>query len=331
MNTPEIDKPKWKSNIANFASDIFDVLWTNHESKYNNRKNKQLDYFERLSNVVKEVRMETGFDYSDIDEYKRRLLADNKKIEETKEKLRNNKKLKPLFEELKTIPWKSKWMENKIWRDIFWDLLYESMENKIWRDIFWDLLYESMENVWEEDEWEEHNFCGKLRKKTVEELKEVFKVLPKGLKYLDFCVNDLWERTVEEIKEIFSILPKDLKNFNLSDNKLWEKTGKEIKTIFSILPKGLKILNLWNNKLWKNSWEDLKEALSVLPKGIKILYLSVNDLWKKTVEELKEVFSGLPKGLKTLNMQFNNLWDKEDKIRQYCESIWINVTIWECR
>ena len=118
MNTPKIIDTKETSRITNFTNTLFDVLWKKHETIISESKNVHSDYFERLQKAVEEIREEIRYDYTDIKEYEKRLLADDKIIEVAKAKLMNHPKLKPLFEEYKSIPWKSKWMEKKIWKKI---------------------------------------------------------------------------------------------------------------------------------------------------------------------------------------------------------------------
>ena len=131
MNTPKINEPKKENRVVNFAWDVFDVLWKEHEEIFDEWKNRQLDYFERLRTAVKEERNVVDYEYSNKENYKKRLLADNKTIEEAKEKLRNHPKLKSLIEEYKTIPGNIKNWERLIWKKVLWDLLYESME-EVW-------------------------------------------------------------------------------------------------------------------------------------------------------------------------------------------------------
>ena len=52
MNTLVIDKTKWKGRVVNFEWELFDVLWVKHEEKYSERRNMQLNYFERLIKSV---------------------------------------------------------------------------------------------------------------------------------------------------------------------------------------------------------------------------------------------------------------------------------------
>ena len=294
MNTPRNEKIKWDNRIVNFTWDVFDVLWSKHKERFNERRNKQSDYFERLRKTVKEVRDEIGYDYSDIENYEKRLLTDDETIEKTKEKIRNHPKLKQLFEEYKTITWKSKWMKNKIWRDIFWDLMYEIMDFSLEKDK-WKILDLELWYIWNRSE---------------AELKEFFYWLPKWLKSLDLRRNVLWNRTWEDLKKALCWLPKSLKSIDLYQNFLWNKTGQQLKEAFSLLSKDILILNLWNNFLRNSIWVDLQELFSWLPKYIKILDLSKNNLWEIEGMKLKESFSAMPKDLKILNLYLNHLWNK---------------------
>ena len=185
MNTPRIDRTREINRIVNFESDLFDVLWTKHEKIYNKGIIKQSDYFERLRKAVTEVREEIGYDYTDINDYKKGLLVDNKIIEATKEKIKNHIKLKSLFKELESIPWKSKGMEIIIWKKIFLDLVYESIED-VWEENEWNMQYMSLDNLW--NLW-------------WEELRKALSWLPKDLKILDLCDSDLWEEKQSEIKQ----------------------------------------------------------------------------------------------------------------------------------
>ena len=101
MNTPKNEKIKWNNRIVSFEWELFGVLSSKHEEIFNESKNLQSDFFDRLRKAVEEVREETSYNYY-IKDYSKRLLAENNVIESTKENLRNHEKLKWLFEELKT-------------------------------------------------------------------------------------------------------------------------------------------------------------------------------------------------------------------------------------
>ena len=100
MNTLEKNKsPKTKKIAPAFAKAVFDVLSEKHDTIYTSLENKQLDYYKRLRNAVEDVRSEVNYDNSDRYDFEKRLLAKDDFVEAAKEKLRNHKKLKPLFDE----------------------------------------------------------------------------------------------------------------------------------------------------------------------------------------------------------------------------------------
>ena len=333
MNIPRNEETKSDTKVVKFADDVFEVLWTKHKKLFDKSVNIHVEILNNLRDVVKDISKWIDYDYNDILDYKKRILYDNNIIEAAKEKLRNHEKLKQILEELKSIPWKSKGIEMKIWSDVLWDLIFESVD-VVWVNIPEYCIFGKEIKVLKKtiSELPKDSQILDLRnnrlwKQTVEEIKEVMDILPNTLKNLDLSWNFLWEMDKEDLKNIISGLSKNIIIINLENNKLWEQTVEGQKEVMSALPEDLKILELWWNGLWRKTNVELNELLSILPKGLKILSLWRSDISIRSIVELKELISVLPKGLKSLNLSENNIWVDEDIIIEYSESIWIGIMV----
>ena len=197
QNTPLSPLEEAMNDVNN---QIYDILPKENQIFLKEKEALRKKLLLKLEEEVKKISESVNYDYED---YQTKLSVDDWKIEETMQKiLKENKSLAKIYDELLDL------YKTESWKKI--------IQKKLFIDYFEDLVYESMEWVYF-TELEYKNLGYELQNKNWEELVEVMKALPQGLKILALEWNNLWEKlSWKELVEFMKSITTRIKKFDVT-------------------------------------------------------------------------------------------------------------------